>query len=619
MTQLASAATAAPIPPQSLEAEENVLGAMLISTHAVDACLEVLSPADFYRESHAKIYRAAAALHTAGRPVDAVTLVDELDLRGELDAVGGRVRVHELAALVPATANVAHHARIVREMALLRGLIRAGGEIARYGWERPDDVHKLVEHGEALMFELAQQRSTRGLVPVADAMRPVWERIVERAEGGRSLVGVPSGFKPLDDLTSGFQPGNLVVLAARPSVGKSALALGIVNHVALHQGMPVALFTLEMNEGEVVERILSMEALVDSQRIRNGTLTKDDWKAITVTAGRVERAPLWIDDSGLITMAEIRSKARRMKTRHPDLALIVIDYLQLMTSGVTADNRNQEMSQISRALKVLAGELRTPVVALSQLSRQVEQRHDKRPILSDLRDCLAADQKVYDAQSGRWTPISELAADTVSCGLGDGWKQRRTVITEVWAKGHQPVLKLRTRTGRELRATANHPVRTIDGWVAIDNLTPGSKIAVPRHLPAPTLSVTGGVKQGAFSYRLLRRLRDLAGSDVLWDEVTSVVADGEDETYDFRAPTTGNVVAGGIYCHNSGSIEQDADLVLFVYRDEYYNPENADELGTAGVAEINLAKQRNGPTGTVKLAFARKFAKFTEIAPPGLS
>src|ERR671934_106115 len=386
VTPVAQLAQAAPIaPPQNLEAEESVLGAMLLSPGAIGAVSEALDASDFYRESHAKIYRAALALYAKGEPVDAITLVDELEERGDLEDAGGRVRLHELAALVPATANAAHYARIVREMATLRGLIAAGQHIAQLGWERPDETQMLVDRAEQIVFDLSQSRVSTEFSHIEELLKESFERITTLYEAGADVTGVPSGFRDLDRLTSGFQPGNLVIVAARPSMGKSALALGFAANLAVRFETPVALFTLEMSKAEVTQRLMCSEAKVESNRLRTGKLGPDDWPRLTAACDKLARAPIYVDDTGSITMMGIRSKARRLKTRESNLGLIVVGYLQLMTSGANVENRVQEVSQISRALKVLARDLDVPILALSQLSRAVEQRHDKRPILSDLR------------------------------------------------------------------------------------------------------------------------------------------------------------------------------------------------------------------------------------------
>jgi replicative DNA helicase len=393
MARAAPAAPTAPVPPQNLDAEESVLGAMMLSPGAIGAVSEVLSAGDFYRESHAKIYRAGLALYGRGEPVDAITLVDELERRGELEEIGGKVRVHELAALVPAASNAAHYARIVREMATLRGLIRAGSEIARLGLERDgQDVTELVDRAEQVVFDLAQSRVSGDFSHIEELLKQSFERITQLYEAGVEVTGVAAGFRDLDHLTSGFQPGNLIILAARPSMGKSGLALCAAANLAVRQEVPVALFTLEMSKAEVTQRLMCSEAKVESQRLRSGKLAPEDWPRLTTACDRLARAPIYVDDTGSITMMEIRSKARRLKMREPGLGLIIVDYLQLMTSGASVENRVQEVSAISRSLKVLARDLDVPVLALSQLSRAVEQRHDKRPILSDLRESGSLEQ-----------------------------------------------------------------------------------------------------------------------------------------------------------------------------------------------------------------------------------
>ena len=380
------------VPPQNLEAEESVIGAMLLSPTAVATVSEILDASDFYRESHAKDYRAALALWSMGEPVDAITLVDELDERAELEASGGQARVAELAALVPAASNVEHYARIVKEMATLRGLIRAGQEIVRLGQEREGEVSDLVDRAEQIVFELGHHRETSDFAHISALLTESFERITHLYEAGAEITGIPSGYRELDLLTSGFQPGNLIVLAARPSMGKSGLGLCMAANLGVRHSTPVALFTLEMSKAEVTQRMMCSEAKVESQRLRSGRLAPDDWPRLTAACDRLMKAPIFVDDSGSTTIMELRSKARRLKSREPGLGLVIVDYLQLMASDRNVESRVQEVSQISRALKVLARELEVPILAMSQLSRAVEQRHDKRPILSDLRDSGSIEQ-----------------------------------------------------------------------------------------------------------------------------------------------------------------------------------------------------------------------------------
>jgi replicative DNA helicase len=666
VTPVAQRAEAAPIaPPQNLEAEESGLGAMLLSPGAIGAVSEVLDASDFYRESHAKIYRAGLALYAKGEPVDAITLVDELEERGELEAVGGRVRMHELAALVPATANAAHYARIVREMATLRGLIAAGQQIAQLGWERPGETQILVDRAEQVVFELSQSRVSTEFSHIEELLKESFERITALYEAGADVTGVPSGFRDLDRLTSGFQPGNLVIIAARPSMGKSALGLCVAANLALRHEIPVALFTLEMSKSEVTQRLLCSEAKVESQRLRTGKLAQDDWPRLVAAGDKLMKAPIYVDDTGSITMMEIRSKARRLKTREPSLGLIIVDYLQLMTSGTSAENRVQEVSQISRNLKVLARDLDVPILAMSQLSRAVEQRHDKRPILSDLREsgCLTGDSRVFLPDRGVYLPISELVGRSgfrVSAVNPETWRLESRVVTNAFATGRKPVYRLRTRLGRTIRATGNHKFLSFSGWRRLDDLGPGARVALPRRseghgeqsmtdselardtipkeawreIVVPAMA-SAGVTTRAMQQRLGTNYRGtaldknglsrdgalrvadavesdelglLALSDVFWDEIVSIEPDGEEEVYDLTVNGLHNFVADDVIVHNS--IEQDADLVMFVYRDEYYNEESDQQ----GLAEIILSKHRNGPTGVEKLSFLKRYAKLADLA-----
>ena len=378
------------VPPQNVEAEEYVLGAMLLAPGAIGVVSEICRAEDFYRQSHGRVYRAALALYGRGEPVDAITLTDELDKLGELEDVGGRSRIHELAALVPA--NAGHYARIVHEMAILRGLITCGQEIATLGYDRPGEGTELVDRAEQIIFAISQDRVSSEFSHIEQLLKESFERITALYEAGVEITGVASGFRDIDRITSGFQPGNLIIIAARPSMGKSALALCMAANMGVRLNIPVALFTLEMSKAEVTQRLMCSEAKVESQKLRSGKLSPEDWPRLTAACDKLARAPIYVDDTGSITMMEIRSKARRLKARVPNLGLIIVDYLQLMSSGASVENRVQEVSAISRNLKILARDLEVPIVALSQLSRAVEQRSDKRPILSDLRESGAIEQ-----------------------------------------------------------------------------------------------------------------------------------------------------------------------------------------------------------------------------------
>ncbi len=380
------------LPPQDLEAEQSVLGAMLLSENAVAECSELLRAEDFYRTSNAEIYRAVLDLVTQSEPVDQLTVCDQLAARGKLEEVGGRPVIFGLTEAVPVTANARRYAEIVRGNSMLRGLIRAGNKIAQLGFDRPGPVEELLDQAEQEVYELTRHEAKQDFSVIQDLLHQAFERIAELSADSNGVTGVSTGFREIDKLTSGLQPSNLVILAARPSMGKTSLALNIAEHVAVQLRKPVALFSLEMSKAEITQRIMCSVANVDASRLRNGQLSNDDWSKVTGAVDTLMDAPLYIDDSGMVTAMEIRAKSRRLAARAGGIGLVVVDYIQLMSSAGAAENRVQEVSQISRALKVLGRDLNVPVLALSQLSRGVEQRQDKRPILSDLRESGSIEQ-----------------------------------------------------------------------------------------------------------------------------------------------------------------------------------------------------------------------------------
>jgi replicative DNA helicase len=381
------------VPPHNLQAEESLLGAMLLSRDAIAAVAEVhLSAGDFYKPTHGHVFEAIVALYERGDPADPVTVAEELRRDGLLDAIGGPATLVSLQASTPATSNAARYARIVEEHALLRRLIGVAGEIAELGYELPDDVTAAVDRAEAMVFEVAQRRVADTMAPLRDLLSLNLDRLEALYERGEAITGVPTGYADLDHQLSGLQPSSLVVVGARPGMGKTSFALGMAAHAALEARQPVLFFSLEMSHLELTQRLLCAEAKVDSTRMRNGRLQEPDWAKINNAIGRLAEAPIYIDDNPNTTVMEIRAKARRLKSRLGGLGLICVDYLQLMTGRTSAENRQVEVSEMSRGLKILARELEVPVVALSQLSRNLEMRADKRPLLADLRESGSIEQ-----------------------------------------------------------------------------------------------------------------------------------------------------------------------------------------------------------------------------------
>jgi replicative DNA helicase len=381
------------VPPHNLDAEESLLGAMLLSRDAIVAATEVgVGADDFYKPAHGHVFDAITSLYGAGEPADPVTVAEELRRANLIEAIGGPGLLLALQASTPATSNAARYARIINENALLRRLIGVASEISEIGYSLPEDVIAAVDRAEAMVFDVAQRRVTDSMSPIKELLDASLTRLEMLYERGDAITGLPTGYHGLDELLSGLQPSTLNIVGARPATGKTAFALGMAAHAALEVRRPVLLFSLEMSHLELTQRILSAEARVDSTRMRNGKLAESDWTKLSHAIGRLAEAPLYIDDNPQATVMEIRAKARRLKSRLGDLGLIVIDYLQLMSGRTSAENRQVEVSEISRGLKILARELEVPVVALSQLSRQLELRADKRPMLADLRESGSLEQ-----------------------------------------------------------------------------------------------------------------------------------------------------------------------------------------------------------------------------------
>jgi replicative DNA helicase len=380
------------VPPHNLDAEESLLGALLLSRDAVGTVAEMGLTADaFYKPAHQHVYDAIRVLMTAGQPIDAVTVAEELRRGGLLDEIGGLDMLLELQNATPAISNVARYGKIVQDTAALRRLIGVAGEIAEIAYMEPDDVAKAIDDAESKVFEVAEQRVADTIKPLGELLQLVNDHLEKTYERGSAITGTATGFHDLDELLSGLQPSTLNIVGARPAMGKTAFALGIATHVAQTANQPVLVFSLEMGHTELAQRILSSESRVDSQKLRTGRLTEADWSKVGRAIGRLE-VPLFLDDNPSITVMEIRAKARRIKARHGGLALIVIDYLQLMTGSSGSENRQLEVSEMSRNLKILARELEVPIIALSQLSRQLESRADKRPMLADLRESGSLEQ-----------------------------------------------------------------------------------------------------------------------------------------------------------------------------------------------------------------------------------
>ncbi len=380
-------------PPQDLAAEQSVLGGMMLSKDAIADVIEVLGPGDFYRPAHQAVYDCVLDLYGRGEPADPVTVSAELERRAELGRVGGAPYLHTLIAAVPTAANAGYYAEIVAEKAILRRLVEAGTRIVQLGYNGAEgaEIDQVVDRAQAAIYEVTERRTSEDYTSLEELLQPTMDEIDAIASRGGSSLGVPTGFVDLDEVTNGLHPGQMIIVAARPGVGKSTLGLDFVRSCSVKHSMTSVIFSLEMSKTEIVMRMLSAEAKIRLADMRGGRMTDDDWTRLARRMSEISEAPLFVDDSPNMTMMEIRAKARRIKQRH-DLKLIVVDYLQLMTSGKRVESRQQEVSEFSRQLKLLAKELEVPVIAISQLNRGPEQRTDKRPMLSDLRESGSLEQ-----------------------------------------------------------------------------------------------------------------------------------------------------------------------------------------------------------------------------------
>lgn len=379
------------IPPHNIEAEESILGAMMISQDAIAVAGEVLDEDDFYRDAHRKIYNSIKNLYVRGEAADPITVVEELKKMNILEEVGGRAYIHTLVSNVPLAANARHYSTIVAQNATLRRLIEAATKIATMGYEVPEDLEKTIDTAEQLIFSVSKRRLKGDFTILKDLLTEGFEQIEKLHEKGSQITGLPTGYTDFDRLTTGLQKSDLIIIAGRPSMGKTSFVLGTAQHIGLNFKKPVAIFSLEMARHQLSQRIMCSEARIDASRLRTGRLKEEDWPKLAKTVGELAESPIYIDDTASINVMELRAKARRLMTQK-DLALIIVDYLQLMTGPLGLQNRQQEISEISRSLKILGRELNVPIVAVSQLSRACELRQDKRPQLADLRESGAIEQ-----------------------------------------------------------------------------------------------------------------------------------------------------------------------------------------------------------------------------------
>jgi replicative DNA helicase len=844
-----------------------VLGAVLVDNAAFNSAAEVLARDDFYREAHRRIFDAMAALAERSQPIDLVTLKDELVRGSALEAVGGAAYLASLVDGVPRITSVEQWSRIIKEKAVLRNLIHAGNRIVHSAYEAEDETGVILDKAEKAIFEIAEHRIRQGFVGIREIVKESFRTIDQLSQSKELVTGLPTGFVDLDEKTSGLQKGDLIIVAARPAMGKTSFCLNVAQHASAKTGETVGIFSLEMAKEQLVLRMLCADARVDAHRLRTGNLQEKDWARLAKAYADLSASKIFIDDSATLTPLEMRAKSRRLMAEH-GLGLLVVDYLQLISASGRTENRQQEIASISRSLKGLAKELHVPVVALSQLSRAPETRTEKRPQLSDLRECVTGETLVVMAD-GQRLPIRDLVGttpDVVAMSSPEGWLTTAR-SDKVWRIGKRPVYRVKLASGRSIRATLRHRLWGPEGWTRLRHLAVGDRVAIARRLPEPVrpdvwpdervallgqligdgsylnhaplryttaseqnsatvasaarvefgcevkrysgrrtwhqllisgngnrwhpagvnawlrslgvfgqrshdkrvpgaafrlsnrqvalllqhlwatdgtisvgrrqsggpnvyygtnsaglasdvaalllrmgivsrtywsrkadyrpnafVNVSSGADQrrflevvGAFgprtaaavdlkaavggtaintnvdtlpiqylsrvaglmrdrgiSARQMSAARDVhvggpsafvkfapsrhlaaeygrilqdgilmeqATNDLFWDRIVAIEPDGEEEVYDLTVPGPASWLADGIVSHNSGGIEADADVVVFIYREEEYKPSDENR----GLAEIIIGKQRNGPTGTIKLAFIKEFTRFENL------
>lgn len=585
--------------PANLEAEQAVLGSLLIDPDAMIKIASFLRAIDFFREWHQWIYSALLTLHERREPADFVTLVDELERNEQLEDIGGPAYITELINSTPTAIYVDYYARIVERTAILRRLISAAEKIAGLAYDESNDVNEVVDQAERIIFGVSESRIHRDLTPISTIMAEVVDQIDFLARNQNRLMGVPTGFVMLDKMLGGFQKSDLIIVAGRPGMGKSSLGLSIAQNAARRYNARVAVFSLEMSNEQMVQRLLSVESAIDSHRLRLGQIYEDEWPILLEAANTLAASNIFIDDTPGASVMEIRTKARRLYAEH-GIDLILVDYMQLMSGGgrnSRGENRQQEISYISRSLKELARELNVPVIALSQLSRAVESRADNKPMLSDLREsgCLSGDTRIYLADTGEYRPIRELAAQKeFKVASLDPATMHLTsaTVSNAFCSGTKLVYRMTSRLGRTIRGTANHRFLTIQGWKRLDELLIGERIATAGQLAALVSSDA---------------LQRLAPSHVYWDEIVAIEAAGCEDVYDLSVPELHNFVADDFIVHNS--IEQDADVVIFIYREDYYS----EDTDRQNIADLMIAKHRHGSTGTVSLYFRKELTQFRDL------
>ena len=678
------------VPPNSKEAEMMVLGCMLTSINSLNIAAERLVESDFYFSEHKIIFRCLQDAYKSDRPADIHLVAEELKRQDTLQIIGGIVYLTSLAQYAGTSAYIEEYAEVVKNKSVLRQMVSSAQHVEKHALEEPQDVDCALDEAQQLFFRIGQTRNPQAGTLVCDILsgrdsesslsflkelETRQERYMRLGAEATGITGIPTNFVDLDRVINGLSNSHLVILASRPAMGKTALALNIAENVSFRNNIPVGIFSLEMTAEQLVHRIVCSQSEVESTKIRTGSLTPMEFHQVVESVNEIQQHTIIIDDQPGLKITDLRARARRMKESYK-VGLIVIDYLQLISgsgSAKTIENRQNEISEISRMLKILAREIDIPIICLSQLSRRVEERTGHRPIMSDLREsgCLTGDTLIRDATSGEIHTMQELAKRSKQDpmfvhSMEPDLKIGSHTMAKAFYSGKKTVYELKTRSGRTIKASANHPFLRIDGWTPLEKLRVGEKLAIPRKIvceKAPSSvteeeialvrrfdldvipkeawnTVVEAAKEkfgltwediqkglglpycgstlfesGISQQRMEQleailpsaELRNLAHSDVYWDEIVSITELGKEDVYDLTVEGTHNFVANDIIVHNS--IEQDADVVIFLLRREYYDP-----YDRPGQAELIIAKNRHGGIGNITLTYRKEIAQFANFS-----
>jgi replicative DNA helicase len=591
------------IPPNSKESEMMVLGCMLTSVNALNITADSLIETDFYYTEHQTIFSSLKEAYRSDKPADIHLISEDLKRKGKLDAVGGISYLTTLAQYAGTSAYIEEYVDLIRGKSILRQMITAAQRIEKSALEDPGDVLASLDDAQTYFFNISQENQQNAGVTIKDLLTGLkaesklpflkelqgrQQEFLEKDPNAPKITGIPTHFIDLDRLLNGLGNSNLMILAARPAMGKTALALCLAENICFRNNLPVGIFSLEMSASQLLHRLISSQSEVEAEKILTGSLNGSEYQRIVASVNSMQKHNMIIDDQPGLKITDLRARARRMKEVY-NVGFIVIDYLQLITgssNGRSAENRQVEISEISRMLKNLARELNIPILCLAQLSRKVEERQGHRPMMSDLREsgCLAADTLIQNGETKQFSTIQELSERKEQLpfkvfAMDETLKLRLHTMTRVFYSGQKVVYEIKTRSGKKIKASANHPFYKKEGWTRVDQLKVGDLISM--------------------NYK---------NSEIFWDEILSLTELGLEDVYDATVPDVHNFVANGFIVHNS--LEQDSDVVMFLLRREYYDP-----YDKPGLAELIVAKNRHGAVGNVNLTFRKEIAQFANYTP----